>query len=79
MTLRDKKKIWTKQSWTQNSLIEEQLNQKKKNWKLREEYHQKNTDQGIFSKYGDAAIRMEEFITLNKEILAEFVTFYKKP
>ena len=26
------------------------------------------------SKYGDAAIRMEEFITLNKEILAEFVT-----
>ena len=78
MTLRDKKKIWTKQSWTQNSLIEEQLNQKKKNWKLREEYHQKNTDQGIFSKYGDAAIRMKEFITSNKENLAEFVTFYKK-
>lgn len=65
-------------SWTQSSLIEEQLNQKKKNWKLREEYHQKNTDQGIFSKYGDAAIRMKEFITSNKENLAEFVTFYKK-
>ena len=28
MTLRDKKKIWTKQNLTQSSLIEEQLNQK---------------------------------------------------
>lgn len=28
MTLRDKKKIWTKQNWTQSSLIEEQLTKK---------------------------------------------------
>ena len=41
MTLRYKKNIWTKQNWTQSSLIEEQLNETKKNWKLKEEYQTK--------------------------------------